>query len=161
MFDLFGHGTSEGVRKAWESRQRAKQKTKERSARAKATHHPVTKDIRDKHNVWVNELVRSLPGAQATSDNEPMDIIGKTFALECRTWQLRLTDRIDMHPSSRERKLQFLAKNKLKGYVVVKDLRVSGKQTYYVKEGMAAWRVSVMTKMPNFESVISFIKKGK
>jgi hypothetical protein len=121
---------------------------KDRAARARATFKPAT---REKHAIadrMEKALAHGISGKR-TADNEAFDVIRGKYAIEVKTVIDAKNNKITMHPSSRNRKLDFAKSKKMEAHTVVIDRR-EGKAIYYHKSGVGSYRFGssgTMTKV--------------
>lgn len=126
--------------------------TSERATRARNTYKPAT---RDKHQVAdrMEKIIQRKIGGTRTADNEAFDVIKGKHAIEVKTVIDATNDKITMHPSSRQRKLDWAKTNKSSAHTVVIDKRGS-RPVYYYKAGVGSYRFGSsgnMTKVSTSE----------
>lgn len=137
--DLFGGGPGSG-------RHPYGRKDRTKSARARATYKPATKEIQAKADKSEEKLAKAL-GGERTKNNAPFDImVGSKVAVEVKTIIDNKNDKITMHPESRMRKEKEAAEKKLVMFTVAVDIR-GGSPKYYVKDGVGAFRLYKMDQL--------------
>ena len=143
-------GTSEGARKAWDTRGRKQQALTERSQRALATYNPVTPQKVQMAKLSERQIARAVGGVP-TADNSPFDILIKgKIGVEVKTLLEAGNDKVTMHPLSLERKLVEAKRMKLDStYTVAVDLREGAPKVYY-KAGLGSFRLSAMTQVAGY-----------
>lgn len=87
------------------------------------------------------KLVANILDGMHTADNAPFDVIVKgRIGVEVKTVVKAKNDKITMHPTSLQRKVDAVKKLKLKSsYTVVIDAR-QDEPKWYVKEGLGSFR---------------------
>jgi hypothetical protein len=128
---------------------RHSQESKSRSERALASYNPSNraKQIQAVNNE--RALAQALGGATHIGDNQPFDVIvaKARVAFEVKTMVSGRTNKITMHPSSRERKEKAWKTMKLKSvYTVIFDDR--NKKIYY-GEGVKSFRLKLRSGEQN------------
>jgi hypothetical protein len=159
---LHGYGSSEGLRKAWDTRGRNAKKSADKSARAKASYVPVgsAKIAISAENV---NLLAAAIGGTSTPDHHPWDVlIGNRVAIELKTiFPDAKHGKMTVHPESRERKEAFAKKNGIKlMYMVAVSMREKDKGIYIKraadpKAERSGWSYNLrtMTRVNSFKDV--------
>lgn len=96
------------------------------------------------------KVLSNVLGIPRTADNSAFDVRNNRVGIEVKTLVNGKNEKITMSKSALARKLNEQKRDKLKGYTVVVDRRsggMSGRATYYVKEGFGSFRVSNMQKV--------------
>jgi hypothetical protein len=115
----------------------------ERSALAKATYNPVTKEKRRTATKYEVEVAKAV-GGKFSGDNKPFDVITPTHGIEVKTiFPNKRKPYITMHPESLARKKAAARKEKLKTATIVIDSRTS-KPQYYFRAGLGNFSLSTM-----------------
>jgi len=131
-----------------------------KAQRAKATHKPCNRSVRQKAEAEARKVAQTLGGVH-TEDNEPMDIlIGNKHGVEVKTFINQTNDKITMHPESLRRKREFIRKHKLKGHTVAVDAREGRRQLYYA-QGFGSFRLSSMDAVTEQELLMKILGRTK
>lgn len=96
------------------------------------------------------EVLSKGVGLPRTPDNAAFDLRNDDVGIEVKTLVNGKNEKITMSKKALERKLAEQRADKLRAYTVVADRRtggLTGKATYYVKEGLGSFRLSSMTKI--------------
>jgi hypothetical protein len=181
IVELFATGTSEGVKKAWDTRGRGR-KEKElnpKQQRAIASYSPITKD---KLKIALeNELkIAKMIGGQHIPDNAPFDVrIGNKALIEVKTiMPTAKNDKITVHPtpapgetlSSKDRKILMGKQEGLSHNMVAVAVNMRpGSEGIYVRrfndpnDNRPGWsfRTFSMTKVSNPSDLRKLILSGK
>jgi phosphohistidine phosphatase len=89
-------------------------------------------------------------GVPRTADNSAFDLRNDNVGIEVKTLVNGKNEKITMSKDALGRKLAEQRADELKAYTVVVDRRtggLTGKATYYVKEGLGSFRLGSMTKI--------------
>ncbi len=127
----FGEGESARVTRAVASQVRTGQKEQA---------------IADKSEKVLSDAI----GVPRTGNNSAFDLRNDDVGIEVKTLINGKNEKITMSKAALGRKLAEQRADGIKGFTVVVDRRaggLSGKGTYYVKEGFGSFRVSSMTKI--------------
>jgi len=129
--------------------QAVKRSIAERSAKAKHSHIPATKERQLKAAKY-EEAVAKLINGKNLDDHEPFDVIAGKHAVEVKTLLSGKNPKLTMHPDSLARKNTFLKKKEMIGHTVAIDAR--GKTpVYYYREGVGSFRLDNMRTVKGAE----------
>lgn len=153
-------GTSEGAKKAWDTRGRGR-KEKELSPRAQraiASYVPMTHDKHALTEIHEKMIAKAL-GGSVTKDHSPFDVLVGKMGIEVKTvFPGVKNNKITMHKESRERKLAFMKANKIKkAFTVVVDTR---DHSIYIGEGLKSFRFKMggMHKVTSTKDLKGFMR---
>jgi hypothetical protein len=120
----------------------------DRATRAKLTYKPSTGE---KQRVARKEQQRvaDVIGGENILGHMPFDVhVGDRVGIEVKTIMDNNNDKITLHPDSKERKLSFARKHRMRSiHTVAVDVR-GGKRKYYYKKGIGAFRLTSMEEVP-------------
>lgn len=150
---IYGSGTPEGARKAWDTRGRKEKELSERAQRAIDTYVPLTPQKLQMAKLNERKVAQAVNGV-STADNSPFDVLIRgRVGLEVKTLLNAGNDKLTMHPESLERKQQEAKRMGLeKLYTIAIDQREGASKIFY-KEGLGSFRLASMTEVPSFSSL--------
>jgi hypothetical protein len=127
-----------------------------RSARAHASHNPLTKEKERLSNESEEHLSKAL-GLPRTGDNKPFDLQSKRVGVEVKTLVDQKAGKLTVHPESRAEKLRVAEKHGLRTYMVAVDKR-GDQHRYYARAGIGSYTLKSMKEFPTMEALKRYVR---